>query len=108
MPAEVQIFIKNEWRTIGLELNPGDRPASFSDNKTGQNREIYVFECKDESSSCLYRSLGGADIATVETRSVIAPDGMEVVCVLGRDTDPYELDLLTDGGVSAKVRFRHF
>ena len=107
MPMEVRFFDGEEWRTLGTQLNPGGRPGSLSDNSSGR-REVYVFGCKDESNSYLYRSLGGADISTEAIRNVIAPDGMEVVCVLGRDTDPYELDILTDGGVSAKIRFRHY
>ncbi|TSC85398.1 MAG: hypothetical protein G01um10147_1174 [Microgenomates group bacterium Gr01-1014_7] len=98
---------RNEWIKLS-QLNPGDRPASMSQNKPDGTREVYLFECApDNSHSTVNRSTSGADASNPDIRIVVT-EGLELIKELRRGDDPFVLTLLTDNSSQRRImRFTH-
>jgi hypothetical protein len=112
-PLDAELYdAKNiKWVTFGI-LNPGDRPASMSDNKPDGRRDVYMIECSpDDTHSTIYRSKAGLDIIIGNLRVVAPleiPEGFEIVKILKKGDEPYVLSLKTDKSPEErKVSFTH-
>ncbi|MFH1630862.1 MAG: hypothetical protein ABIA21_01405 [Candidatus Aenigmatarchaeota archaeon] len=107
-PLRVDIYKSDpgEWIEMG-RVSPGDRPGSISDNnQTG--RDVYLFECRpDDSKSIIYKSGLGFDVEVRNTRAIVDPQGMEIISVLGKTSEPHELEVTPSCGVKIKLRFTH-
>ena len=107
-PLNIEVFNaeKQNWVKAG-ELRPGDPPGSISQNKPDGSREIYLFQCEpDDKSSVIYRSEGGVDIESPQTR-VVGTTGLEVVARL-TDGQSHTISVKTDVSDAIRVvRFTH-
>ena len=110
-PLEVEILSPTGQISERRVLNPGDPPATFSNNPVGKGREIIFMECEaDDSSSTVARSTLGVDglIAGSNVRSLRSVSGLAVIRVLRKGDAPLELDIQPDRSpIIRKVRFRH-
>ena len=110
-PLEVEILSPAGQILKRRVLNPGDPPATFSNNPVGGGREIILMECDaDDSSSTVARSTLGFDALMTgsKVRSLRSASGLEVFRILRNDDKPLELDIKPDRSpIIWKVRFRH-
>lgn len=108
-PCEVEIRAPNseKWIRIG-QLNPRDAPGSFSNIREDGVREIVLFECsEDDSETRIFRSGLGIDWESGDLRGVISSlELLELVKTLKKG-ESYEMNITTDRGTRAVVRFSH-
>lgn len=108
-PCEVETRApgSEKWIKIG-QVGPGDRPGSFSNIREDGIREIVLFESsKDDSETRIFRSGLGIDWEAGDLRGVI-PDTelLELVKTLKKG-ESYEMNISTDRGTKAVIRFTH-
>ncbi len=108
-PCELEIRApaSEKWIRLG-QLNPGRKPGSFSNIREDEVREIVLFECaEDDSETRIFRSGLGIDWEAGNLRGVIPdPELLELVRTL-KAGESYEMNITTDRGTKAVVRFTH-
>jgi len=103
--AEMMASGSQKWIKIG-KLNPLDRPGSFSNIREDEIRETVVFECsEDDSETRIFRS--GLEVEwEKEGRKIPDLELLELVITLKKG-ESYEMNITTDRGKKAVVRFSH-
>jgi hypothetical protein len=108
-PCEFEIRAPDseKWIKIG-QLNPLNRPGSFSNIREDEVREIVLFECSnDDSETRIFRSGLGIDWEAGDLRGIAPyPELLELVKTLKKG-ESYEMNITTDRGTRAVVRFSH-
>jgi hypothetical protein len=103
-PCEFEVFADGDWNKV-VKLGPYDRPGSLS-NVTPEGSEIIIFECaEDDSRTTISRSKKGAHTEQGRARTIYSWEKEEIVEL--KPGQFYEMDITTQDGSSAKVRFRH-
>jgi len=108
-PCEVEIRAprSEKWIKIG-QLNPGRRPVSFANIREDEVREIVLFECSNDGSETrIFRSGLGIEWEREESRGIVSDlELLQLVKTLKRG-ETYEMNITTDRGTRAVMRFTH-
>ena len=108
-PCEVEVRAPASEKWIkAVQVGPEDRPGSFSNIREDKVREIVLFECsKDDSETKIFRSDLGVDWEAGDLRGVLADQELLELVKTLKKGESYEMNITTDRGTKAVVRFTH-
>lgn len=105
--VQVQNLEGTGWLKFGEPLEPGEKPGSISNNLPDGRREVVFFECMpDDKSSVIYRAIRTVEQEYGNQRTLTSSELAEPI-ILRDGSKPYEVDIKTDIGTEATLRFTH-
>ena len=108
-PCEVETRAPDSEKWIKIDqLNPLDRPRSFFNIREDEVREIVVFKCSEDGSETrIFRSGLQVEWEAGDLRGIFPyPELLELVKTLKKG-ESYEMNITTDRGRRAVMRFTH-
>jgi hypothetical protein len=95
------------WLKFGEPLQPGEAPSSISNNPPDGEREIVFFGCEPDGLSSVIRKTISARETVSEGTRVFSSSVFDEIKRLRVGDKPYVLDVITDRGDEATIRFTH-